>query len=213
MLPLIAAVIVAGCVAASVCRLAFAAAPTSFDAEEILAELRGDDGARIFPDVCAAIRDAGSGTWEGDLLDALVYPDDARATLLSEQLAELDWRVSRWARVPRVCASIASSSGFLLAALVIRTGLADLTSPSGAFAGDAAGGLGLAMNGVVSDALNVAAIGVAGTAICVACQLHARRVARARLAAADKLVDRFEELLPALGSRAENRDDKPAAVR
>ena len=39
----------------------------------------------------------------------------ARVALVNEQLAELDYLAQRWERVPRVCASISTSFGFLLA--------------------------------------------------------------------------------------------------
>jgi len=190
LLPVIAALIVLACAAASARRVAYAASPTSFDAATLVAALHGDDGARLFPDVCAAIRAAGA-SWESDLLEAFAQPAAARAAHVDEQLGELEWHVARWERVPRVCASVASTSGFLLAALVMRLGLADVAwAPA-----DPETGIGAALNALVFDAVSVAALGMAGTAFCVACQVHARRAAKARLAAADKLVDRLEELV------------------
>jgi hypothetical protein len=98
---------------------------------------------------------------------------------VNEQLAELDYRAQRWGRVPRVCASISSTSGFLLASLAMRAGLASED---------------MDINAAVLAAINVVTIGLAGTAFCVAAHVRARAMTRARLAATDALVDRLETL-------------------
>ena len=126
--------------------------------------------------------------WERDLVEALSAAPDVRAALVNEQLTELDYRIQRWARVPRVCASIATSFGFMLATLVLRDGLADT--------GDVPIEVGeLVLRGLVGDALTVGAMGIVGTAFCIGAQSEARRIARARIAGADKLVERLEGLL------------------
>jgi hypothetical protein len=92
--------------------------------------------------------------------------------------------MQRWARVPRVCASIATSAGFLLATLVMRRGLAeaDLSGETGD----------LVVRALVGDALTVAGFGIVGTAFCIAAMAQARRLVQDRAAAADRLVERLE---------------------
>jgi hypothetical protein len=125
--------------------------------------------------------------WERSVLDAAASPAEQRVALLNEQLQELDWRIQRWARVPRVCASITTSSGFLLATVAMREGLV------------AAPGMppelqDLAMRAAMTYAIDVAAIGLAGAAFCMAIQFRARKAAKDRAEAADKLVERLEAL-------------------
>ena len=126
--------------------------------------------------------------WERDLLAALESPMEHRAALVNEQLTELDYRIQRWARVPRVCASIATSFGFMLATLVLRKGMADFGDlPSDVVE--------LIVFGLVGDALTVAALGIVGTAFCIGAHAEAKKIAGRRMKAADKLVERLEALL------------------
>ena len=125
-------------------------------------------------------------TWERELLAALAEPTgEARAGRVNEQLSELDFRLTRWARVPRVCASIASSAGFLFGSLVLRFGLV----AAGNAADEARKG---AIDAVVLQAVNVAVLGMAGAAFAVATQYRARRAAQAFQKDADALVEALE---------------------
>lgn len=187
MLLAVSVVVAVLCVAASFRRLWIAIAPTGLDAKTIVEALRGDAGRARFRSVCRAL---GGGDWERELVDALTkegLDGDARAALVNEQLADLDWRLSRWARVPRVCASVASSAGLLLGALALRAGLTDLDLATPDSLQDA-------LDGAAARALGVVAVGVCGTVWCVALNLHAQRAAKARLAATDQLVERLETL-------------------
>jgi hypothetical protein len=175
----IAIVVAASCVAASWRRLALASSITATDPALLLAALRKDGAA--WTAVARELSATGEAEWEHELLEALeATPEDVRVALTNEQLGELDYRSQEWARVPRVCASIASSSGFLLASLAMRAGLA-------ADAPD--------VNGAVASALNAATVGLAGAAFCIAAQSRARAVVRERMAAVDKLVERLEDRL------------------
>ena len=140
--------------------------------------------AAAFEAICPAPPAA---EWERALLDALRLAPDERAAFVNEQLTEMDYMTRRWQRVPRVCASVASSSGFLLASLALRNALAD---PS-AFAEETRSA---ALGSALTAAVNVAAIGMAGAAFCIAAQMRATKAARARLDATDKLVERLESL-------------------
>jgi hypothetical protein len=192
------------CAAASARRLWLVANATGLDPEVVLdrlgvsrtpakkkterAEPSDEERSRAQAAIDAlreAIAKEPAAEWERDLLSALDTKDpDARAALVNEQLTELDWRIQRWARVPRVCASIATSFGFLLATLVLRRGLAeaDLTGDVGE----------LIVRGLVGDALTVAVFGIVGTAFCIAAQNSAKRLAKRRLDAADRLVEHLE---------------------
>ena len=182
-----ALLVVLVCVAASARRVMFAVAPTALDPVALVEALRGDAGRARFGAVAAAVRARRAGEWERELFDAIASPPADRAARVNEQLTEVDYLTQRWDRVPRVCASIASSSGFLLAALALRNGLND---PS-AFAADTKNAV---LGAALIDAIDVATIGIAGAAFCIAAQMHAKKAARARRDAVDKLVERIETL-------------------
>lgn len=124
------------------------------------------------------IEKCGAAPWEKDLLAALEAPVFQRSALTNEQLGEFDWRLGRWGRVPRVCASIATSTGFLL-------GCVALVDAVGRDGSDVISGLG--------PALNALAIGMAGASFCIAVHVRARRLARDRRAAVDEFVGTVEE--------------------
>lgn len=193
MIPFVAVLVALACAAASARRVWFAAHATALHPEDIHAALAKAKG----PEAIAALRELvanePSADWERELLDALAAPVAQRIALVNEQLTELDYRIQRWARVPRVCASIATSFGFMLATLVLRKGLVDT--------GDVPVEVGeMILKGLVADALMVGAMGLIGTAFCIGAQTEAKRIAKARSVGADKLVERLEELLAAEGT-------------
>jgi hypothetical protein len=187
-IPLVAVLVALACAAASARRVWFAANATALHPEDLYAALAKAKG----PDAIVALRELvanePAADWERDLLDALTAPVSQRIALVNEQLTELDYRIQRWARVPRVCASIATSFGFMLATLVLREGLAD-TGEVPVEVGE------MILKGLVADALMVGAMGLIGTAFCIGAQTEAKRIAKARSVGADKLVERLEELL------------------
>jgi hypothetical protein len=179
----VAVVVAFACVAASAFRLKSALAPTKMDPEvsaSVLARAPGRE-APLAVLARAAAQEPGA-SWEKDLFEALGAPSPQREARINEQLTELDHLVQRWVRVPRVCASICTSSGFLLAAAVLRASLAAPADSMDAAAVDAA----------VIQAIDVAAIGLAGAAFCIAIQMRARKAATATNAAYDRLVERLE---------------------
>jgi hypothetical protein len=187
-IPFVAVLVALACAAASARRVWFAANATALHPEDIHAALARAKG----PEAIAALRELVANEpdadWERELLDALTAPVAHRIALVNEQLTELDYRIQRWARVPRVCASIATSFGFMLATLVLRKGLADT--------GDVPVEVGeMVLKGLVADALMVGAMGLIGTAFCIGAQSEAKRIAKGRSVGADKLVERLEELL------------------
>jgi hypothetical protein len=204
MIPFLAALVAFACAAASARRLWFAANATALHPDDVLAKLgRSPDSATIAK-LRASVQKDPTADWERDLFAALATPNEKhRIALVNEQLTELDLRIGRWSRVPRVCASIATSFGFLLATLVLRQGLADSSEITGDM-GE------LIVRGLVGDALTVAAMGVVGTAFCIGAHSHAKRMTRDRLVAADKMVERLE----ASWNRAEGAEEGevPAAA-
>ena len=178
-----AALVTLGCAAACAARLYFATNPIAFHPGVWLAHLKRGEGERV----ARAIERVPTATWERELLAALAEPDDvARTGRVNESLHELDFLLTRWARVPRVCASIASSAGFLFGSLVLRFGLVAAGSAAAEARHDA-------IDAVVLQAVNVAVLGMAGAAFAIASQYRARRAAQAFQRDADALVDFLEE--------------------
>lgn len=192
------------CVAASARRLWFAANPTAIHPDDVVASLGRSPDRAALERLRHALADVPEADWERDLLDALAEPrEEARAALVNEQLTELDLRMQRWARVPRVCASVATSIGIMLGTLVLRNGLAD--------APDLSGDLGeLFVREVLNDAISVVGFGIVGTTFCIAAHAHARRMTRARLKAADRMVERLEAA--AFRGTAADRADHPESL-
>ncbi len=187
MLTAIAVLVALGCALASLRRVKLAVAPTALSPAVLLQMLRGDAGRARYPRVRDAILADPAAEWEHELLGALETKGAARAALVNEQLTELDYRMQRWQRVPRVCASIASSTGFLLAVWVLRAGLAAAgTGPDQ--------GRGAEIDAVVMRAIDVAVFGIAGAAFCIAAQVRARKASKAFQKDADRLVERLERL-------------------
>jgi hypothetical protein len=182
LLAALSAIVALACALASARRLAWAVAPTSLDAGMLLDAVR--DG-RAWPRLQSVVAALPGPTWEGELFQALAEKDPAaRDALVTEQLLELDWTAQRWARVPRVCASIATSAGFLFGCIALLQGLALPMTPSD---DGSAPALGLAL----FSALNALTLGIAGTAFCVAVHLRARRIVRERHQTTERLVARL----------------------
>lgn len=171
--------------------------PTSLHPSDVVTALgRLPESARLVKLREAVADDAGA-DWERDLLDALAEPrPEARAALVNEQLTELDRRMQRWARVPRVAARIASSLGIMLGMLVLRNGLAS--------APDLSGELGeLFVRDVMGDAILVASLGIVGMSFCIAAHSRSRQMTRAWLESADRMVEILESAASGNGSSAQ----------
>jgi hypothetical protein len=179
------------CVAASARRLWFATHATVLHPDDVLAFLGRSPDRLALAELRERVEAVPDADWERDVFDALAEPrEEARAALVNEQLTELDLRLERWARVPRVCASVATSVGILLGTLVLRSGLAG--------AADLTGDLGeLFVRQLLSEAISVVAFGIVGTAFCIAAHAHARRMTRELLTAADRMIERLEALAAA----------------
>jgi hypothetical protein len=187
MLVLLSALVASSCVLASARRLAWAVAPTLLDAGVLLSVLQGDGAKSRWETLRLALAAAPEEqAWERDLVLALAEDDPrARDAQIVQQLLELDWRVQRWARVPRVCASIATSAGFLFGSIALLRGLGVPEDGAGPVAGNA-----------LIAALDALAVGVAGTSFCLAVHLRTRNVVRERIATEERLVGRLRALGP-----------------
>jgi hypothetical protein len=170
----LSAVVAAACALASIRRLAWAVAPTMLEPATVLDAMSRDPSCSR--SLCAGIA-ARDIPWDSALFAAFAAPSAAaRDAIISEQLLELDWRAQRWSRVPRVCASIATSVGFLCASVALMNGLA----VPGVDAGT-----------VLGPALDALTAGIAGMSFCVAVHFRSRRVLRERLASVDRLIERL----------------------
>jgi hypothetical protein len=176
MLWVLAALVALACAAASARRLAIAVSPTSLDPKLLLEALPPREDLQTWRHLRDAIvaRDL---PWESALFAAMAADSEAaREAAISEQLLELDWQSQRLSRVPRVCASIATSAGFLFASIALMRGLAAPDADTAA---------------ALTAALDSLTIGIAGTSFCVAVHLRVRRIARERLASTERLVERL----------------------
>ncbi|MDP9151579.1 MAG: hypothetical protein M3O36_16790 [Myxococcota bacterium] len=191
MLTLLSCLVAAACGIASLRRLMWAVAPSSLDLRLLISAL-DPEGSRSWPSLREAVLERNDIDWERQLFVALSEPDEAaRAAFVNEQLTELDWRVRRWARVPRVCANIAMSSGFLFGCIaLLRT-----VAPAAESAGQPA-------TASLVSALDALAGGIAGTSFCAAVHLRSRRAARERTLLVELFLQRLEPLArgsPAVG--------------
>lgn len=184
---LVAALVSAACIAAALRRLVFVYDAVSFDPDTLLREFRGDEGRARAPELLAALVRAAPETRDRDLYESLADKSEERIARVTSALMELDFRFDRWARVPRVCASIASSAGFLLATWALRIALLDAPAVGEEHFRDA-------LEQAIGAALGVVAVGAVGTVACLAIFYEARRVARARREVTEKLVERLERI-------------------
>jgi hypothetical protein len=181
-LTILGIVVSAACVFASARRLRLAALATPLDPALLASALRAEKG-RDPSELCSALRQElvaeADADWERDLFSAVEATGPARTALVNEQLAEIDYRTQSWGRVPRVCASISTSFGFLLAFAMVASMAASAE---------------VDVSAIAASAINVVAVGLAGAAFCVAAQLRANALVRERLAATDGLVNCLESL-------------------
>lgn len=183
----LAALVSASCIAAALRRLVLVYEAVSFDPDALLREFRGNEGRARAPALLAELVREAPETLDRDLYEALADSGPNRIAHVTSALIEVDFRFERWARVPRVCASIASSAGFLLATWALRIALLDAPAAGEEHFRDA-------LEGAIGAALGVAAIGAAGTVACLSIFYEARRVARARRDTTEKLVERLERI-------------------
>ena len=120
---------------------------------------------------------AARGQWERALLVAAAEPDEpARAARINELLTELEVLSGRWDSVPRVCARVSSSAGFLFATIVLLEALA----PGEYEPRDLHASLWTAVGALVA--------GVVAAAVCAAVHVRATAARTSAAQAADRLV-------------------------
>lgn len=98
-----------------------------------------------------------------------------------EQELDLDYALLRWGRVPRVCASLSTSAGFMIASLLLRDALMN----DGVLGGDIAL---LLTQGPVGEAMAVAGFGLAGALYCGTFHSLMAHTLRRRRGDADRIV-------------------------
>jgi hypothetical protein len=177
-----AALVALACVVASARRLAVAVAPIAIEPRLVLEALEGDRGSAVARSLRGVLAAEETFSWERDLFAAFEEADEGqRGALVNEQLLELEGRLTRSARVARVCASIATSAGLLFGSLALVQGLGEPAE------GDVT-------HGALPAALGAVSLGIAATAFCVAVHVRATRLVAQRRAAIDELVTRLESL-------------------
>lgn len=153
------------------------------DPRVLLDALQADPSGRLGERLREVLREDSRFAVDNGLLAALVVEgEDEREARVAEELLELRARGQQWARVPRVCASIASSTGFLLAsvALIQAMGAMDALTPEQT---------GAAAHVTLGAALGALATGIAGAAFCAAVHMRARRILPVRMSAIARLID------------------------
>ena len=175
------------CALGSARRLKYVLEITAVDAGVLASVLRPRSKLRpgFLQKLQAAFGEIPEADWERELVTALGQPADVRPALVGETMTELDYRVRRWSKVPRVAASLASSFGFLLATVALRVGLSGLV-------GELDDERVLSVDGAVLDAMDVAAVGLVGAALCIAIHYRARSALAGRLKGIDQLVELLE---------------------
>jgi hypothetical protein len=173
------------CIVASLTRLSFVVAPAGLDPALLLRALRATRDRSVLRTLLEATRGQRGLEWAHELFAALIEDRaPAREALLSERLTDLDARAARWARVPRVCASIASSAGFLCGSLVIVQSLGVSSASEG----------NEDVHSTLTSALNAVALGIAGAAFAIAVHVRARPAAAAWAQGMDRLIARLRVL-------------------
>ena len=174
MLAALSALVAIACVLASARRLASIVAPTQLD-HALLADALRREGKPLLGSLA---RESPPG-WERELFEAFGEKNASlREALVGERMTDLDAHVGRWARVPRVCASLAARAGFLFGALALLGG-----ATSGA-----------TLRESLPAGLDALCVGIAGTAFCVAVIVRGRAAARIRAEGTGRLLKRLEAL-------------------
>lgn len=149
-------------------------------------------------DVVALLAEAEEGSWERLCAEGHRLTGDAAHAILNEALLELQFGLSKGARVPRITASVASSMGFLLASLVLRRGLVSAEdAPVPVF------------DGLIIVALNVVAVGIAGAVTCAAAGRIATGIAKTRWKDGEALVDALRPPSKDPESRTDSPESEP----
>jgi hypothetical protein len=149
-----------------------------------LAGVLGERAGSIVERLCEATALDSDLTWEHELLKTFAEPERRqRDASVSELLTELEGRTARWASVPRACASISTSAGFFFASIALLRGM-----------GVAESGSADAVRLAAMPAMDALAAGIAGTSVCFAVHVQARRALYRWNAAADRLVARLQSI-------------------
>jgi len=154
------------------------------DPRMLLEALQADESGRLGGRLREVLRGDSRFVVEYGLLTALaVDGDDEREARVAEELIELRGRGQQWARVPRVCASVASSTGFLLASVALIQAMGSIDTAMTPEETGAAAHL------TLGAALGALAVGIAGAAFCAAVHVRARRILPVRMSAITRLID------------------------
>jgi hypothetical protein len=195
MLTAFSAIVAMLCTAASLCRLRWAVEPTALDPAALRRVFAAEDGWAVVSRLREALAGNRELAWEHELLAAFTEPTAAaREARVNEQLTELDGRAERWSRVPRVCASIATSAGFLFATITLLRTMAPAVSAVSSVSSVSRDRRSDEVVASLAPALDTLAVGIAGASFCAAVHVRARTARRQRLSATDRWVERLRTL-------------------
>jgi hypothetical protein len=184
LLEVLSAVVALVCALASARRLAIAVAPMQLEPRLLLEALQRDGSGQLPQRLRGLLAGDERFAHESVLFEALAVDDNEREARVGEEIGELRGRAQQGARVPRVCASVASSTGFLLASVALIRAMA---APDSVTAEEAV--TGLAMPATLGVALGALAVGMAGASFCAAVHMRAGRVHRERMSAFTRLIE------------------------
>jgi hypothetical protein len=173
----IVAVVAASCVAASLRRLALVVAPVGLETAVLGASIASLDAVHKLAEATASEPRL---SWGHGLLTTFTEAAGQRRDAeVNEQLTELTWLLDRWERVPRVCASISTSTGFMCACVALVGGVRGASADGTSWSD-------------LEGALTAFALGLAGGVFCGAAHLRARRARSRTMGDVDRLVQRLE---------------------
>lgn len=180
LLALSSALVAGACALASTWRLRNLQVATYHHPGEAAEALARGGAARAA--AIALMETAPEESWERSICAAAATPSGPlRDAMRVEQELDLDYALLRWGRVPRVCASLSTSAGFMIASLLLRDALMN----DGVLGGD----IGLLLTqGPVGEALAVAGFGLAGALYCGTFHGLMAHTLRRRRGDADRIV-------------------------
>jgi hypothetical protein len=149
----------------------------------VLDALEGDPSGRVLRGLVRVLATDDQFVWERELFAAIATEDPVQhEALVGEERLEVHERRQRWVRVPRVCARVATSAGFLFGSIALIRGLGeplgdDLQDPQAP------------VYAALASALGALAIGIAAAAFCAAVHMRANRASRERMSAISRLLD------------------------
>lgn len=186
------------CIVASAKRLQTVIAPIGLSLDELSAHadsirkeslepasgMATEHGARAFHRMRQLLTGLRSDSWEHELGCALALPPSERRARIGELVTDFEHIAGRGMRVPRVCASLSTTSAFLLSTLMLRRGLSSI-----------GGADDIAVMPLVEEAVAVIALGIMGAVFCAVIHAEASKLRRRALSNAALATEALDEVV------------------